>query len=71
MTWSQIAEQLHLDVSGQTLRSHIGSMDYHKCIACAKGWISGNLAPKRKEWAEVNAEKIPKIRTVAPRLVQR
>jgi hypothetical protein len=59
MTWSQIAEELDLDVSGQTLRSHIGSMDYHKCIACAKGWISGNLAPKRKEWAEVMLRKYP------------
>jgi hypothetical protein len=48
MTWSQIAEKLDLDVSGQTLRHHIGSMDYHKCIACSKEWISGNLVPKQK-----------------------
>jgi hypothetical protein len=59
MTWSKNAEELDLDVSGQTLRHHIGSMDYHRCIACSKGWISGNLAPKRKAGAEVMKEKCP------------
>jgi hypothetical protein len=34
-------------------------MDYHKCIACSKGWISGNLVPKRKKWVEIMKEKYP------------
>jgi hypothetical protein len=59
MTWSQLAEELDLDVTGPTLQHHIGSMDHYKCIACSKGWISGNLAPKRKEWAEVMLRKYP------------
>jgi hypothetical protein len=47
MTWAALAEELDLDVSGYTLKRHIGSMDYHKCIAWCKGWISGKLAPNR------------------------
>jgi hypothetical protein len=57
MTWLQIAEELDLDVSGQTLRHHMSFMDYHKCIACSKRWISGNLAPKQKAWAKVMKDK--------------
>ncbi|KAF1939052.1 hypothetical protein EJ02DRAFT_382546 [Clathrospora elynae] len=59
LTWAQLAEELDLDVSGQTLRIHMGSMHYHKCIACSKGWVSGNLASKRKDWAKVMLERYP------------
>jgi hypothetical protein len=37
----------------------MGSIDYHKCIACSKGWISENLATKKKAWAKVMKEKYP------------
>jgi hypothetical protein len=60
MTWAEIAEELDLDVCGNTLRNYMGSMDYHKCIACSKGWISGKLAPKRKDWASVMKERYPR-----------
>lgn len=59
MSWQEIVEDLDLNCNGQTLRDHMGSMDYHKCIACCKGWISGKLAPKRKAWAEVMLERYP------------
>ncbi|EDU42948.1 HMG box protein [Pyrenophora tritici-repentis] len=52
LTWPQLAEELQLDVSGNTLRSVLGSMDYHKCIACTKGWVSRKLAKKRVEHSE-------------------
>jgi hypothetical protein len=38
----------------------MGSMDYHNCIACSKGWISGKLAPKHKDWASVMKERYPR-----------
>ena len=60
MTWAQLAEELDFGVSGRTLKRHMGSMDYHKCIACSKGWISEKLAKKRKEWARIMLEKYPK-----------
>ncbi|EMD86931.1 hypothetical protein COCC4DRAFT_155506 [Bipolaris maydis ATCC 48331] len=46
LTWSQLSEELDLGVTGRTLREYMGSMDYHKCIACLKGWT-------RKNWVEV------------------
>jgi hypothetical protein len=59
MTWSQLAEELDSDCSGQTLKDHLGSMDYHKCIACSKGWVLEKLAKRRKEWAKVMHQKYP------------
>jgi hypothetical protein len=52
LTWAQLAEELDLGVCGNTLRSHLGSMDYHKCIACTKGWVSQKNAAKRVEHCE-------------------
>jgi hypothetical protein len=49
MTWSQLAKELDFDCSGHTLKDHMGSMDYHKCIACSKGWVSEKLTKRRKE----------------------
>jgi hypothetical protein len=49
MTWSQLANELDFDCSGHTLKDYIGSMDYHKCIACSKGWVLEKLVKRRKE----------------------
>ncbi|KAF1957793.1 hypothetical protein CC80DRAFT_534322 [Byssothecium circinans] len=51
LTWDQLAEELDFDVAGNTLKEAIGSMDYHKCIACTKGWVSKRTAKTRHEWA--------------------
>jgi hypothetical protein len=59
MTWDQICEELSLPCGGHTLKDHLGSMDYHKCIACCKGWVSPKLAEKRKEWCEVMISRYP------------
>ncbi|USP80407.1 hypothetical protein yc1106_07681 [Curvularia clavata] len=56
----ELSEELDLGVCGRTLKIHLGSMDYHKCIACSKGWVSRRLAKKRKEWAQVMVQKYPK-----------
>ena len=52
LTWDQLASELDYGVSGQTLRTHLGSMDYHKCIACTKGWVSQRTAKMRVHHAE-------------------
>jgi hypothetical protein len=52
LTWEQLAYELNLDVCGKTLRTHMGSMDYHKCIACTKGWVSQRCAKQRVLHAE-------------------
>ena len=52
LTWAQLASELEFDVSGDTMKRAMGSLDYHKCIACSKGWVSAQSAQKRREFAE-------------------
>ncbi|KAF2818032.1 hypothetical protein CC86DRAFT_337635, partial [Ophiobolus disseminans] len=52
LTWDQLAETLCFDVCGDTLRAALGSMDYHKCIACTKGWVSQKVAKERVLFCE-------------------
>lgn len=47
LTWEQLAEELSFGVCGNTLRTHLGSMDYHKCVACTKGWVSKRSANQK------------------------
>jgi hypothetical protein len=56
MTRAEIAQNMNLGVCGNTLHTHIGSMVYHKCIACSKRMDSGKLAPKRNDSALVMKE---------------
>ena len=37
LTWAQLGYEAGLDVSESCIRRHMGTMDYHKCIACRKG----------------------------------
>jgi hypothetical protein len=60
MTWNEICEEFDLDCSGETLRLHMGSLDYHKCIACCKGWVSARNARKRVEFSETMLALKPK-----------
>jgi hypothetical protein len=59
LSWDQLAEELSLDVCGETLKTAMGSMDYHKCIACTKGWVSKKAANRRKEYSAVMKERYP------------
>ena len=34
-------------------------MDYHKCVACRRGWVSKNLAERRVEFARRMLAKYP------------
>ncbi|KAF2629187.1 hypothetical protein BU25DRAFT_465246 [Macroventuria anomochaeta] len=47
LTWDQLSTELDCHVCGNTLCTHLGSMDYMKCVACTKGWVSQKLAKKR------------------------
>ncbi|KAF2691386.1 hypothetical protein K458DRAFT_381244 [Lentithecium fluviatile CBS 122367] len=38
LTWEQLGWEVGLEgVSGRTIQRTLGTMDYHKCIACRKG----------------------------------
>ncbi|KAF1936716.1 hypothetical protein EJ02DRAFT_479250 [Clathrospora elynae] len=49
LTWQQLAFELGFDIHGDTLCAALGSMDYHKCIACTNGWVSEKLAKGRHD----------------------
>ena len=52
LTWEQLAEKAGIeDVCGRTIRTHMGSLEYRKCLACKKGWISKKAAEYRVNWA--------------------
>jgi hypothetical protein len=36
-TWEQTGTEIGLNLSGRTIKKALGSMDYHKWIACRKG----------------------------------
>jgi hypothetical protein len=37
----------------------MGTMNYHKCVACRKGWVNESTAKRRVEWSQVMKERYP------------
>lgn len=52
LTWAQLGYEVGLECSYRTIQRTMGSMDYRKCIACQKGWVSDKSAKKRVEWCQ-------------------
>jgi hypothetical protein len=61
MTWETLGYEAGLDVSVDTIRRAMGTLNYHKCIACQKGWVSDKLGQLRKEWAATMLERYPTL----------
>lgn len=40
LTWEQLGYEAGLDVSGKIIKHWMETMDYHKYIACRKGWCN-------------------------------
>ena len=38
LMWEQLRQEGELDYTGRTIKNAMGTMDYHKCIACKKRW---------------------------------
>ena len=51
--------EVGLECSGRTIQRVMGKMNYHKCIASRKGWVSASTAKRRFEWAIVIKERYP------------
>jgi len=50
MTWLALGEEAGLNgVSERTIQRAMGRLDYHKCVACQRGWVSKDLAERRVE----------------------
>lgn len=52
LTWQQLGEEAGVDAKARTIKERMGSLDYHKCIACKKGWRSQKSAKRRVFWAK-------------------
>ena len=59
LTWQQLGYEVGLDCSGRTIQRAMGTMDYHKCVSCKKGWVNERTAAKRVEWATFMLNKYP------------
>ena len=57
LTWEQLGFEVGLECSGDTIKRAMGTMNYHKCIACMKGWVSPRTATKRVEYAVIMLER--------------
>ena len=59
LTWEQLGYKADLDVCRATIRRRIGTIDYHKCLACRKGWVNESTKKKRLEYAEYWIQRYP------------
>ncbi len=60
LTWEQLGMEASVDTCGRTIKNVMGTMHYCKCIACNKGWVSSQMAERRKKYARKMLEKYPK-----------
>lgn len=59
-TWQQVATEVGADVSGDTMKRTLESaLNYHKCLACLKGWLDDQMMEKRVEYAEIMLRRYP------------
>ncbi len=50
LTWEQLEYKAGVRVSGKTIKRTLGSMSYHKCIACIKSCVSLDTAEHRVKY---------------------
>jgi hypothetical protein len=59
LTWAQLGYEVGLECHGDTVKRAMGTMDYHKCIACQRGWVNQKTAQKRVDWSTFMLERYP------------
>ncbi len=52
--------EVGVEATGQTVKNTMGTMSYHNCIACTKGWVSEKAASTKVEFAQKMLKKYPK-----------
>ena len=58
-TWKQLGFEIGLECSDRTIQRAMGTMEYHQCIACKRGWVNENTRKRRIEWASIMLAKYP------------
>ena len=58
-TWEQLGYEVGLECSGRTIKKAMGTIDYHKCIACRRGWVNEKTRKDRLEYATIMLQRYP------------
>jgi hypothetical protein len=65
VTWQNLAEQCGIQrdppISGRTIQRAMGSLDYHKCIACDKAWVAPDVRADRRSFAREQLTERPTV----------
>ena len=59
LTWLQLRFEAQVDVSEAIIRCIIGSLNYHKCLACQRSWQSSYSKKNRVDYAKYMLERYP------------
>ncbi len=59
LTWEQLGFEANVKASGRTVQRTMGTMDYHKCIACKKEWVDPRITNRRLEFARRMLDSCP------------
>ncbi len=62
LKWQQLGFELGLDVSEATIWRTLSKIDYHRCLACQRGWQSPKSAANWVKCANVILEMHPESR---------
>ncbi len=58
-TWEELGKEVGLECSSRTVQRAMGTMDFHRCISCRRGWCNSKIAQQRMEWAGVMLQRYP------------
>jgi len=53
LTWKALANEAKVEASSRTIERAMGTLQYRKCIACEKGWVSPSNAARRVKAAHL------------------
>ena len=53
LTWKALANEAKVEASSRTIERAMGTLQYRKCIACEKGWVSPSNAVRRVKAAHL------------------
>jgi len=51
LTWLELRDELGVNCSARTLENKMGSLNYHRCLACKISWVAPSHAKSREKWA--------------------
>ena len=53
LTWMQLGFEAQIEASEATIGKAMGTLEYHKCLACQRGWQSPTSKKNRVQYAKL------------------